>query len=161
MDARGEWRFKYNVSIQPDDDTRSLPIRWSMSKAGRMMNLFSAARLGIAIERYRRTKDATYPAILASWCRTTSSLCRTTFLPASRWSGNINDSPRYKIAVRRHLILQSWTYDAVLAAIQAGDLGSTQGVTPKAAGRSPNPRKARVTADGKRSQHGWVDALPA
>ena len=95
-------------------------LETALEKAGRMMNYFSAARLGIAIERYRRAKgnlparlDELVPEYIAA-------------VPDDAFAGKpleweYHGSPRYKIEVKKY-DRKSWTYDAVLSAIQQGDL---------------------------------------
>ena len=98
-----------------------------LSKAGRMMNLFSAARLGIAIERYRRTKDA-LPGNLSELVPDYIAALPNDIFTGKPLEWEHNDSPRYKI-VTEELDSSSWTYDAVLAAIQAGDLDQLKAYT--------------------------------
>ena len=98
-----------------------------LSKAGRMMNLFSAARLGIAIERYRRTKDA-LPGNLSELVPDYIAALPNDIFTGKPLEWEHNDSPRHKIATEE-LDSSSWTYDAVLAAIQAGDLDQLKAYT--------------------------------
>ena len=98
-----------------------------LSKAGRMMNLFSAARLGIAIERYRRTKDA-LPGNLSELVPDYIAALPKDIFTGKPLEWEHNGSPRYKIATEE-LASSSWTYDAVLAAIQAGDLDQLKAYT--------------------------------
>ena len=98
-----------------------------LSKAGRMMNLFSAARLGIAIERYRRTKDA-LPGNLRELVPEYIAALPNDIFTGKPLEWEHNGSPRYKIATEE-LASSSWTYDAVLAAIQAGDLDQLKAYT--------------------------------
>ena len=98
-----------------------------MSKVGRMMNLFSAARLGIAIERYRRTKDA-LPGNLSELVPDYIAALPNDIFTGKPLEWEHNDSPRYKIATEE-LDSSSWSYDAVLAAIQAGDLDQLKAYT--------------------------------
>ena len=93
----------------------------TLSKAGRMMNDFSAARLGIAIERYRRAKGdlpGDLSELVPGYIDALPHDTMTGELLAWEHHGN----PRYKIPVG-DTDSQSWIYDAILAAIQAGDLG--------------------------------------
>ena len=93
----------------------------TLRKAGRMMNGFSAARLGIAIERYRRAKGdlpADLSELVPGYIDALPHDTMTGELLAWEHHGN----PRYKIPVG-DTDSQSWIYDAILAAIQAGDLG--------------------------------------
>jgi hypothetical protein len=93
----------------------------TLSKAGRMMNDFSAARLGIAIERYRRAKGdlpGDLSELVPDYIDALPHDTMTGELLAWEHHGN----PRYKIPVG-DTDSQSWIYDAILAAIQAGDLG--------------------------------------
>ena len=103
------------------------PNETFLSKAGRMMNLFSAARLGIAIERYRRTKG-TLPGNLNELVPDYIAALPNDIFTGKPLEWEHNGSPRYKIATGE-LDSSSWTYDAVLAAIQAGDLDQLKAYT--------------------------------
>ena len=93
----------------------------TLSKAGRMMNDFSAARLGIAIERYRRAKGD-LPGDLGELVPDYIAPSRHDTMTGEPLAWEHHGTPRYKIPVG-DTDSQSWIYDAVLAAIQAGDLG--------------------------------------
>jgi ankyrin repeat protein len=123
------------MDAQASDGLNTIPFsdillsanKMVLSKAGRMMNLFSAARLGIAIERYRRTKDA-LPGNLSELVPDYIAALPNDIFTGKPLEWEHNDSPRYKI-VTEELDSSSWTYDAVLAAIQAGDLDQLKAYT--------------------------------
>jgi len=94
----------------------------TMAKAGRIMNKFSAARLGIAIERYRRAKGA-LPGNLGELVPDYIAALPIDTMTGKPLTWEHHGSPRYKIPIDDTLDSQTWIYDAVLAAIQAGDLG--------------------------------------
>lgn len=100
-----------------------------LSKAGRMMNLFSAARLGIAIERYRRAKSA-LPGNLSELVPEYIAALPNDIFTGKPLEWEHNGSPRYKIATEE-LDSSSWKFDAILAAIQAGDLGQFKAFAEK------------------------------
>jgi len=93
----------------------------TLSKAGRMMNDFSAARLGIAIERYRRAKGD-LPGDLGELVPDYIAALPSDTMTGKPLVWEHHGSPRYKIPFD-DTDSQSWIYDAILAAIQAGDLG--------------------------------------
>ncbi len=103
------------------------PIETQLSKSGRTMNLFSAARLSIAIERYRRAKD-TLPGNLSELVPDYIAALPNDIFTGKPLEWEHNGSPRYKIATEE-LDSSSWAYDAVLAAIQAGDLDQLKAYT--------------------------------
>jgi|TARA_B100001971_G_scaffold37389_2_gene32369 hypothetical protein len=92
----------------------------TLNRTGTFMNRFSAARLGIAIERYRQANgsvpnelDDLVPSYMKS-------------IPNNIFTGEPlawvrKNNQRYKIAVSDNY-RQTWKYDGILAAIQLGDL---------------------------------------
>ena len=93
------------------------------------MNKFSAARLGIAIERYRRAKS-TLPGNLNDLVPDYIGVLPNDALTGEPLAWEHHGSPRYKIPVS-DTDSQSWKYDAILAAIQAGDLGRLKAFAEK------------------------------
>ena len=85
------------------------------------MNKFSAARLGIAIERYRRVKG-TLPGDLSDLVPDYIGALPKDALTDKPLTWEHHGSPRYKIPVS-DTDSQSWKYDCIQPAIQAGDLG--------------------------------------
>ena len=86
------------------------------------MNHFSAARLGIAIERYRRA-NGTLPGDLSELVPDYIAALPSDTLSGKPLTWEHHGSPRYIIPIDDTDVVQPWIYDAVLAAIQAGDLG--------------------------------------
>ncbi|SVA63675.1 uncharacterized protein METZ01_LOCUS116529, partial [marine metagenome] len=101
----------------------------TLNKSGRMMNKFSAARLGIAIERYRRAKS-TLPGNLSDLVPDYIGVLPNDALTGEPLTWEHHGSPRYKIPVS-DTDSQSWKYDGILAAIQAGDLGQLKAFAEK------------------------------
>ena len=95
-------------------------MKGALAKAGRLMNKFSAAQLGIAIERYRGAKG-TLPGELSDLVPDYISALPKDALTGEPLAWEHHGSPRYKIPVS-DTDSQSWKYDGILAAIQAGDL---------------------------------------
>ena len=101
----------------------------ALNKTGRMMNSFSAARLGIAIERYRRAKGD-LPGDLSDLVPDYIGALPKDALTGKPLAWEHHGSPRYKIPVS-DTDSQSWKYDGILAAIQAGDLGRLKAFAEK------------------------------
>ena len=101
----------------------------ALAKAGRLMNKFSAAQLGIAIERYRGAKG-TLPGELSDLVPDYISALPKDALTGEPLAWEHHGSPRYKIPVS-DTDSQSWKYDGILAAIQAGDLGKLKAFAVK------------------------------
>ena len=101
----------------------------TLNKSARMMNKFSAARLGIAIERYRRAKG-TLPGDLSDLVTDYIGALPKDALTDKPLTWEHHGSPRYKIPVS-DTDSQSWKYDGILAAIQAGDLGRLKAFAEK------------------------------
>ena len=101
----------------------------TMAKAGRIMNKFSAARLGIAIERYRRA-NGTLPGDLSDLVPDYIAALPSDTLTGKPLAWEHHGTPRYKIPLNDR-DSQSWIYDAVLAAIHAGDLGQLKAFAEK------------------------------
>ena len=102
----------------------------TMAKAGRLMNKFSAARLGIAIERYRRAKG-TLPGDLGELVPDYIAALPSDTMTGKPLVWEHHGSPRYKIPIDDTDVAQPWIYDAVLAAIHAGDLGQLKAFAEK------------------------------
>ncbi|MBC8244800.1 MAG: ankyrin repeat domain-containing protein [Verrucomicrobia bacterium] len=108
-----------------------LPVMGNtMAKAGRLMNHFSAARLGIAIERYRRAKGD-LPGDLGELVPDYIAALPIDTLTGKPLAWEHHGSPRYKISIDDTDVAQPWIYDAVLAAIHAGDLGQLKAFAEK------------------------------
>jgi len=101
----------------------------ALNKPGRLMNKFSAARLGIAIERYRRVKG-TLPGDLSDLVPEYIGAPPNDAFTGEPLAWEHHGSPRYKIPVS-DTDSQSWKYDGILAAIQAGDLGKLKAFAAK------------------------------
>ena len=101
----------------------------ALNKPGRIMNKFSAARLGIAIERYRRVKG-TLPGDLSDLVPEYIGALPNDAFTGEPLAWEHHGSPRYKIPVS-DTDSQSWKYDGILAAIQAGDLGKLKAFAEK------------------------------
>ena len=104
-------------------------LEGAMARAGGIMNKFSAARLGIAIERYRRA-NGTLPGDLSDLVPDYIAALPSDTLTGKPLAWEHHGTPRYKIPLNDR-DSQSWIYDAVLAAIHAGDLGQLKAFAEK------------------------------
>jgi len=101
----------------------------ALNRTGAMMNKFSAARVGIAIQRYRRAKGA-LPGDLSELVPDYIDAIPNNPITGEPLAWEHHGSPRYKIPVS-DTDSQSWKYDGILAAIQAGDLGKLKAFVEK------------------------------
>ena len=104
-------------------------LEGAMARAGGIMNKFSAARLGIAIERYRRA-NGTLPGDLSDLVPDYIAALPSDTLTGKPLAWEHHGTPRYKIPLNDR-DSQSWIYDDVLAAIHAGDLGQLKAFAEK------------------------------
>ena len=132
-------RKKFNLHYSEAEETidrkkyvicKYLPLVGPLIKKTRsLMNKFSAGRVGIAIERYRRAKG-TLPGDLSDLVPDYIGALPKDALTDKPLTWEHHGSPRYKIPVS-DTDSQSWKYDGILAAIQAGDLGKLKAFAAK------------------------------
>ena len=117
------------------------------SKTAQYINLQSSARLGVAIEKYRHAKGG-LPNELQDLVPNFISAIPVNALTGEPMEWVHNGAPRYKF-VQEWGRSNEWQYDAVLGAIQRGDLSQLKALAEKG-WAIKGPKDAEILAERER-----------